>query len=141
VNETLPTVLQDAVVTLSLSRIPVDVPALNRVFKSRISAALSLEELTRLKLARKLLTKFINTGTFTFHCANCRYLSQWNTSLYIEINNVLLCKTCMQGLEAILEKNPDFKTEAQLNREATAATKEAEQEAAYRKRMEDRNDT
>ena len=140
-KDELPTVIQDALHTLGLSRIPQDVPALNRVFKSRITVPLSLEELTALKLARKLLTKFINTGTFTFHCANCRYISQWNISLYIEFNSILLCKTCQQGLEAILEKTPTFKTDAQIDRETKAALKEAEQEAAYQKRVEARNDT
>jgi hypothetical protein len=47
----------------------------------------------------------------------------------------------MRGLEAILEKTPAFKTEAQIDRETKAVLKEAEQEAAYQKRREARNDT
>jgi len=112
---TLPTVIQQALTALELSDINVPLKSINASFKrkttpdyfvnihGKVESTVSLEDVARLLDAKKLLTKFINTGTFKFACANCRYKTNWDISLHIEIDNVLLCHTCQKGLERILE--------------------------------------
>jgi hypothetical protein len=133
-EEELPTVLNDALTTLGLYSIKVSTKRISEAFKVKTVSA-SLEVLTKAASARRLLNKFIRYGSFNFNCANCHYLTKWTINLYIEINGVLLCPTCQRGIENILENNPTFKRQADIDREAIASIKAAELEAAYEYRM------
>jgi hypothetical protein len=134
-KEDLPTVLANALHVLDLRSIPKTKKELYQAFRSKTENPTTLEQLTILTKARKLINKFLNYGTFRFNCANCRYLVSWDPSLYIEIDNVLLCPTCQKGLETILKNNPSFKRQADIDKEEAARIKAAELEAAYQERM------
>jgi hypothetical protein len=134
-NEDLPTVLSTALKTLGFSSVPKAKKDILQAFRKKTANSPSLELLTKAAKAKKLVTKFLSYGTFSFNCANCRYLISWDPSLYIEIDGVLLCPTCQKGLLSILKEQPSFKRQVDIDRIEAARVKAAELEAAYEYRM------
>lgn len=148
-KDNIPTVLSDALFLLDLSSIHLSHKMIMQAFLRKTSMSYNLQhnilftqpsfdQMTAYISAKKLLLSYLKTGTFRFHCANCCYNTTWDISLYVEIDNILLCHTCQKGLLKILNENPTFKTTAQLDREAKARQKEEELQAAWRQRMKER---
>lgn len=141
-----PTILQQALATLNLSNINVSRKVVLDAFNNALQPTFTngklitpdLDTHKALTDAKRLLLKFIETASFPFRCANCYCKDNFDPTLYVEVDNVLLCHTCQKGLLSILDANPDFKTAAQLTREEEARAKEESLQAAWRKRMEER---
>lgn len=109
----LPTCIRNALKLLHLNDINISTYQVNKAYKEAteqsffinregdIQAKLSLADITTRLEAKKLLIRFINTGTFKFNCYNCAAKTNWDISLYIEVDNILLCHTCQNGVEKL----------------------------------------
>lgn len=110
----LPTILTEALHILHLHELPTSSAAINTAYKQittpdyfintdgHVQSTLTLNDINDALAAKKLLTRFINSGTFPFICYNCSYKVNWDISLYIEIEGNLLCHTCQRGVEKLM---------------------------------------
>lgn len=114
-TDELPSVLQHAVNLLGLPSANVTIKEINSAFKRKatrtpfldenfkVYEVPSLKEVVELTEAKKLISHFVRTGSFTFRCANCFYKTRWDISLYVEVEDTLLCHKCQAGVLKIVK--------------------------------------